>query len=75
MSLRIYAIKPIASDGRTVMVKAANQAQALRHVARHTYRVSVASAVDVADHMADGWKIEDATRDEPQADILEGATK
>jgi hypothetical protein len=43
------------------MVKAINQAQALRHVARNTYTISIASALSVAENMQSGMKIEDAT--------------
>lgn len=49
------------------MVKAINQAQALRHVARNTYTVTVASALSVAENMQAGMKIEDATV--PQKDL------
>ena len=64
---RIYTVTNSTAK-TTQMVKAHTPAQALRHVARHVYSVTVASAIDVADHMADGWKIEDATAEpEPAA--------
>ena len=56
--VRIYAV---AKKDETAFVKATNQAQALRFVARNTYAVSVASSVSVADHMTKGGKILDAT--------------
>jgi hypothetical protein len=43
------------------MVKAVNQAQALRHVARNTYTIAIASALSVAENMQAGMKVEDAT--------------
>ena len=58
---RIYAIQ--AANGDMMMVKATNQAQALRHVAKSIYTVTVASAVDVAEHLECGQKIEDATKE------------
>ncbi len=69
MSARIYSITSTITN-TTRMVKAHTPAQALRHVARNVYSVSVASAIDVADHMADGWKVEDATA-EPEAATAE----
>lgn len=56
---RIYIVQNKA--GGFVMVKAINQAQALRHVARNTYTISIASALSVAENMQSGMKIEDAT--------------
>lgn len=55
---RIYIIKAGESEK---LVKAANQAQALRHVARTTYTVRTATAVEVAERMVAGLKVEDAT--------------
>lgn len=65
--VRIYSVA--ANGGGTVFVKAANQAQALRHVARNTYSVSVASSVAVADHMTNGGKIFDATGPQQELSI------
>lgn len=62
---RIYLVQ--AKAGGFSMVKAINQAQALRHVARNTYTVTVASALSVAENMQAGMKIEDATG--PQKEI------
>lgn len=56
---RIYIVQ--AKAGGFEMVKAINQAQALRYVARNTYTVTVASALSVAENMQAGMKIEDAT--------------
>lgn len=61
---RIYIVG--ANDRTQVLVKATNQAQALRHVARNTYQVRVASALEVADHMGAGGTIGDATK-EPES--------
>jgi hypothetical protein len=48
------------------MVKANNRAQALNHVARNTYTVTVASALSVAENMQAGMKVEDATAEPEQ---------
>ena len=57
---RIYRVE--AANGDSVLVKATNQAQALRHVARSIYTVSVPTALEVAEEMQAGQKIEDATK-------------
>ena len=56
---RIYLVQNKA--GGFSMVKAVNQTQALRHVARNTYTVTVASALSVAENMQSGMQVEDAT--------------
>lgn len=56
---RIYMVQ--ALNGDAMLVKATNQAQALRHVARTIYTVRVPTALEVAEEMAVGQKIEDAT--------------
>ena len=50
------------------LIKANSQAQAIRHVARMQFDVSVASAVDVADKLTAGVKLEDAG--DPQPDLF-----
>lgn len=61
---RIYIVAVQTKEGETSrLVKATNQAQALRYVARHTFTVAVASAVQVGELMAAGAKIEDATKE------------
>lgn len=61
---RIY----IVTSGNTEkLVKATNQAQALRHVARTTYAVRAATVIEVAEKMGVGAKVEDATA-EPTGD-------
>lgn len=70
---RIYAVEEDNVGGVTRLVKATNQAQALRHVARDRFDVRVASALEVADLMASGVKVQDATRDDPQQDLIEQA--
>lgn len=56
---RIYIVT--AANGDSMLVKATNQAQALRHVARSIYTVRAATALEVAEEMGAGQKIEDAT--------------
>jgi hypothetical protein len=55
---RIYIVT--AADGNATFVRAGNQAQALRYVARAAYTVRVATAIEVADVMDAGQKIETA---------------
>ena len=61
MQARIYKVAAI--DATPVLVKATTQAQALRHVAKAIYTVSVASALEVAERMGSGQVIRDATED------------
>lgn len=57
--VRVYIVQALNGDAQ--LVKATNQAQALRHVARSIYTVRAASALEVAEEMEAGQKIEDAT--------------
>lgn len=62
---RIYTV---TGPGESVrLVKATNQAQAIRHVARNTFQVEVASAVQVADLMIAGTKVEQSSIEPQQA--------
>ncbi len=58
-AVRIYIVT--AANGDAMLVKATNQAQALRHVARSIYSVRAATALEVAEEMQAGQKVEDAT--------------
>lgn len=60
-----------AQNADSMLVKATNQAQALRYVARSIYSVRAATALEVAEEMEAGRKVEDATR-EP-TDLVEEA--
>jgi hypothetical protein len=55
---RIYKV---ISGGKTHLVQAASQAQALRHVASKTFSVEVAKAIDVANLMGKGVALEIAS--------------
>lgn len=68
--VRIYAVSN-GDTGETHFVKAANQPQAMRHVARSKFSISVASSVAVADHMTSGGKILDATGPQKELPISE----
>ena len=57
MTTRIYAVGN--SEG-TRLVRAATQAQALRHVAKSSYDVRVASQDDLVTVLATGSKVEEA---------------
>ena len=58
--VRIYEVCD-NETGTSSFVKATNQPQAMRHVARSKFSIIVASSVSVADHMTRGGKIIDAT--------------
>lgn len=63
---RIYVV---ASDGKPFrLVDATSAAQALRHVAKDAYQVTVAKTRDVAFLMAKGVTVEDAREPEPEAE-------
>lgn len=57
---RIYKIE---TDEELTLVKADTQTQALNHVVKGKYAVSVASALDVVDYMGQGGVVEDALPD------------
>lgn len=48
---RIYIV---TGNGKTNLVRAMSQAQALRHIAGEMFTVEIARAIDVADLMAKG---------------------
>lgn len=60
---RIYEVKD-NETGKVSLIKATTQAQSLRFVARDKFAVEVASAIRVAELMADGAKVLDATAEE-----------
>lgn len=56
---RIYSVR----DGETTrLVEATNAAQAMRYVARLSFAISIAKPKEIAEHMAKGVRIEDATK-------------
>ena len=63
---RIYKV---ISGGKTHLVQAMSQAQALRHVAGKTFSVEVAKAIDVAVLMGKGVSLETASVTAEQAQI------
>ncbi len=67
--VRIYAVSN-GDTSETHFVKATNQPQAMRHIARSKFSITVASSVAVADHMTNGGKILDATG--PQQELPTG---
>lgn len=67
--VRIYAVSN-GDTGETHFVKATNQPQAMRHIAKSKFSIAVASSVAVADHMTQGGKILDATG--PQQELPTG---
>jgi len=60
MSARIYTVTDTATE-ETFLIKANSQAQAVRHVASARYDCDVPSALEVAEKMAAGAVVEDAT--------------
>lgn len=60
MDTRIYSV----AVGEVVrLVRATNQAQALRHAAKSTFTVKVASQDDIVAAVTSGVKVEDASKD------------
>jgi len=58
---RIYAVTPKVSEAPQVrLVEASNQAQAMRHVAKDTMNVTVASQQDLVKALGSGVKVETA---------------
>jgi len=62
---RIYLVQDTETKSNA-LVRAANQAQAIRHVARNRLSVTVASQDDLVELLAAGVKVEDAGKDEPE---------
>ena len=60
MPLYIVTNKETQADS---LVKASNQAQALRHIASSVYEVKVAKASDVADLMGQGAPVQNANEE------------
>ena len=60
MSKRIYLV---SSETTNTLVRATNQAQAIRHVAIHQYSAKVASQDDLVKLVAAGQTVEDASAD------------
>lgn len=56
---RIYLVQDTESKTKA-LVRASNQAQAIRHVARNRLAVAVASQDDLVELLAGGVKVEDA---------------
>lgn len=63
MTTRIYIVRNGASDPR--LVKAANQAQALRHIVK-PYKAEVASQDDLVAALSKGVKVEEARAEEAE---------
>lgn len=62
---RIYKVE---TNEELTLVKAETQSQALNHVIKSTYKVSVAQALDVVEYMQQGGEVEDATGEKAPAD-------
>lgn len=60
---RIYLVKN-TENGGDHLVRAHNQAQAVRHVARKQFECEVASQDDLVELVASGVKVEDAGADD-----------
>lgn len=62
MTTRIYSV---LVDKKSIrLVRAANPAQALRHVAKTSFDVRVSTQDDLVGAVADGVKVEDATKED-----------
>lgn len=68
MATRIYLVTNKANDSQR-LVRAANQAQAVRHVARDTISTAVAAQETLVEMLTAGYRVEDARadQDEPEA--------
>lgn len=64
MSKRIYLV---SSEDTKALVRAANQAQAIRHVAINQYTAKVASQDDLVKLVAAGQSVEDASSDSEES--------
>lgn len=67
---RIYLVQDTSTEAKT-LVRAHNQAQAVRHVARNRLSVTVASQDDLVTLVAGGVKVEDAGADETPSALAE----
>lgn len=67
MSTRIYLITDTETDEHR-LARAANQAQAIRHVAQSRFDIEVAGQFDLVSLLAVGKVVEDATKVE-QAEV------
>jgi hypothetical protein len=63
MSKRIYIVRPLRDGPKARLVRAANNAQALRHVALDTLTAEVASQDDLVRLVGQGAKVEEAGAD------------
>lgn len=66
MATRIYLVTNRA-DSSQRLVRAANQAQAVRHVARDTITAAVAAQETLVEMLLGGHDVEDTRADEPEA--------
>lgn len=62
MAGRLYKVENLDS---VALVRAVSPARALNHVVKDSFKVSVASADDVAEYLTEGGTIEDATIADP----------
>ena len=65
---RIYIV---TGFGKTTLVRAMSQAQALRHIADEIFTVEIAKAVNVADLMAKGVHLKVAVQVSDQTTIFD----
>lgn len=68
---RIYLVQDTDTTTKA-LVRASNQAQAIRHVARNRLSVTVASQDDLVEQLAAGVKVEDAGADDVMPASISG---
>lgn len=68
MTTRIYLVRHLSPNGRGILVRASNQAQALRYVASTDYTVSVAKQEELVEAIQEGAVVEDASDPEPESE-------
>jgi hypothetical protein len=69
-TVRIY-LTTDDQTGEKALVKAANQAQALRHIAGNRFTVKAATSMEVADAMSDGVMLQVANDVLPDQESLD----
>lgn len=68
MSTRIYRVFSTAT-GNDWLVRATNQAQAIRYIARDQYRAAVAGQETIIELLQRGDQVLDAIQDKPETEV------
>lgn len=71
MALRIYRVINTETAAEH-LVRASNQAQAIRHVVKEAYRAAVAGQETIVELLTSGVKVQDAGEPDVPLDIYDG---